>query len=675
MKTWLSKPSEALMGRLRYLHKFALIALVFFIPLATLTVLLFGKITDDIRFMEQERLGMEYIPTARQLLEHIPQHRGMTHAYLSGNTRFRDKILAKREHIDRLFAELSALDARLNSLLKTTDRIETLKRQWLDLKNRAFDMPANEAFNAHSQLIGELIALVRQAADASNLTRSQDLDTFYLMDAAINRLPALTDVMGQIRGLGSGIAASGELPSDKKVRLAVLMDQARRGSRELHHALEIALHQNASLEQRLQGLDSSVLNSMNEFFILVATELLEASTISVAADDIFDSGTQALTGAFQLYDATLTALDEVLAERIATSRFIAYTIIAGVTALVLLALWLFAGFYRATIASIGQINHAIQRFAEGDLRTRLDLRVNDETQQIAKNFNAMAEQVNLLVGKIAHAAQKMAASSEQLSTVTAGTSQSVDRQQAQTEQVATAMNEMSTTAQEVSNSISSSAQAAQEANGETEKGHQMVNQAIQAIQQLAGQIENAAEVIQKLESDSESISSVMDVIRGVAEQTNLLALNAAIEAARAGEQGRGFAVVADEVRTLAGRTQQSTEEINQMVERLQSGSREAVSVMSQSRQEAQRVVEQASLAGESLSAISAAVARISDMSAQIASAAEEQTATAEEINRNVTEIFEMSNETSTAAQQTAQASSELAQLGAELQQLVARFKT
>jgi methyl-accepting chemotaxis protein len=169
---------------------------------------------------------------------------------------------------------------------------------------------------------------------------------------------------------------------------------------------------------------------------------------------------------------------------------------------------------------------------------------------------------------------------------------------------------------------------------------------------LAEQIENTANVIHQLEEDSENIGKVLDVIKGIAEQTNLLALNAAIEAARAGEQGRGFAVVADEVRTLAGRTQESTAEINQVIEKLQLGSQKAVDVMNKSREDAQSVVEQATQAGTSLSVISTAVERINDMSSQIASAAEQQNSTAEEINRNITNISELGQETTSGAQET-----------------------
>ncbi|EHQ53103.1 methyl-accepting chemotaxis sensory transducer [Ectothiorhodospira sp. PHS-1] len=333
-------------------------------------------------------------------------------------------------------------------------------------------------------------------------------------------------------------------------------------------------------------------------------------------------------------------------------------------------------FARSIVNPIRYVGATLRDIAdgEGDLTRRLKVTGRNELADLALAFNAFAERIHELVRQVSVATSQLASASEQLSTTSEETREQVRHQHSETDQVATAMNEMTATVQEVARNASEAAQAAQETQHETHAGSQVVKQTITSIEALAGEVENAAEVIGRLSTDSEEIGKVLDVIRGIAEQTNLLALNAAIEAARAGEQGRGFAVVADEVRTLASRTQSSTKEIQAMIERLQSGTSGAVKVMEQGRGKARESVSQAARAGQSLETINQAIAGINDMNAQIASAAEEQSAVAEEINRNVSNISHSVDQTSRGAAQIASASDELARLAADLQVRVGGYR-
>ncbi len=347
--------------------------------------------------------------------------------------------------------------------------------------------------------------------------------------------------------------------------------------------------------------------------------------------------------------------------------------IAGVLALIALSMgfW-FSGLLSRPILSLTNTIEAIKNNL--DLTQRADIHSNDELGQAATAFNTLMEQFHSSIQQANDASSRLASTAEETSAITESTKQIVRSQTTETVAVATAISEMKETVAAVANSAANASLAADEANQQTIAGQQAMELTISQIQTLTTEIDSASHVARELEQNSDEISTVLDVIQGIAEQTNLLALNAAIEAARAGEQGRGFAVVADEVRTLASRTQDSTEEIKKMIDKLQQGSRRAVTTMEQSREMASESVDKASTTGKILLTIVEAVSKINDMSTQIASASEQQSAVAEEINGNVIQIREMNEQTAAGAEQTSEASSDLSHLATELQILVERFK-
>ena len=342
--------------------------------------------------------------------------------------------------------------------------------------------------------------------------------------------------------------------------------------------------------------------------------------------------------------------------------------------LILTALCAF--FVLRIIHPINHLQATMQDIAagEGDLTQRLPEEGNDEITKVATAFNQFVSKIQKTLIETSDSMHELNSDANTLSDIAHQNSECVNRQRAETQQVATAITEMAATVQEIAQSADSAASAAREANSEAGQGKEAMVHTVNAIDSLTVEVTNAAEVINKLELDSESIGSVLDVIRGIADQTNLLALNAAIEAARAGEQGRGFAVVADEVRTLASRTQESTSEIHSIIDNLQSGTRNAAHVMNKGLSTARQTVETAGRAGNALDNIVQSVSTIMDMNTQIATASEQHTTAAQEIDRCVVQISEVSETAADGSNKTADKSQEITDLGEKLQSLVTQFK-
>uniref|UniRef100_A0A7C2BBC0 Methyl-accepting chemotaxis protein n=1 Tax=Pseudomonas graminis TaxID=158627 RepID=A0A7C2BBC0_9PSED len=376
----------------------------------------------------------------------------------------------------------------------------------------------------------------------------------------------------------------------------------------------------------------------------------------------------------QLLDASEQLNVSQNAKRDADTRQAQSTL--GITTLVALILGVLAAWVitRQITVPLGQTLVAVERVASGDLTQNLSVDRRDELGQLQGSIQRMTVELRELIGGIGEGVTQIASAAEELSAVTEQTSAGVNSQKVETDQVATAMHEMTATVQEVARNAEEASEAAVAADLQAREGDKVVNEAIAQIELLATEVGHSTEAMAELKRESDKIGSVLDVIKSVAQQTNLLALNAAIEAARAGEAGRGFAVVADEVRSLAQRTQKSTEEIEELISGLQNGTRQVATIMDNSRELTVSSVELTRRAGTSLENITRTVSAIQSMNQQIAAAAEEQSATAEEINRSVLNVRDVSEQTSAASEETAASSVELARLGSHLQALVSRFR-
>ena len=467
------------------------------------------------------------------------------------------------------------------------------------------------------------------------------------------------------------------------VELSKLIQQARFEVRSYTYSGKPEFEQNANtaIDAALTGLNTLPGSIPSEYLgkLKDASDALKAYRGAVGQyRDAQLLNQQALAKMSGLGDSLLTLSSQLSAsqnlKRDADSAQ-ARSMLGIATALALLfgviAAWAIT---RQIVTPLLHTLHVVERVASGDLSQDLHVERKDEIGQLQNSIQRMTVNLRALIGGISDSVTQIASAAEELSAVTEQTSAGVNSQKVETDQVATAMHEMTATVQEVARNAEEASEAAVAADQQAREGDRVVKEAITQIERLASEVGNSTDAMTELKRESDKIGSVLDVIKSVAQQTNLLALNAAIEAARAGEAGRGFAVVADEVRSLAQRTQKSTEEIEALIAGLQKGTQHVATIMDNSRSLTVSSVELTRRAGSSLENIARTVSAIQGMNQQIAAAAEQQSATAEEINRSVLNVRDVSEQTSAASEETAASSVELARLGNHLQMLVGKFR-
>jgi len=671
----LFNPAVSIMSRLSYPKKIALISVFFLLPLIVVSVLLSKELNLKIEVTEQEQQGLRYIQVVRQLYQHLPEHRGMMNGYLNGSVEFKEKILLKRQLITADIAAIDVVDARFGAEFVTQQHWQSIKQDWQALERRALSGEAADIFAAHTALIKKVYALLGKVSNGSGLALDSYINTYAVVDALVYRLPLIGESLGQLRGMAMGAVVVSEISLLQRVQLGLIMGELSSSYSAVKEDIDISLRENEGWKNNYGPSLLATEQQLIQFNAMITKGVLETELITLDADTIFNEGSKTIASVYRLYDDFFLGLDGLFVARQAELTAVRNTVMGLIVITSLVVLYLLVGFYLAIINTIRTLDDSMRRVAAGDLTVNVESGSQDELDNIAASLNKMIEQMRGLMSQLGEHSSLLASASTELSATTEGSKNTALAQQQQADQIASSMSEMVVSINDASSNATMASADASDADSEANEGGAVIRQTIVSIEGLAEDVNAAAAEVAKLEQNSIDIGSVLDVIRSIADQTNLLALNAAIEAARAGEHGRGFAVVADEVRTLAGRTQESTEQIQEMVERLQSNTKKSVSVMEANKLNADKVANDAANASESIDKIVSKVAQIMGKTNQVASATEGQVLVAKQIDSRVDEVSGGAHSSVAAAGEIALASEELARLANELQGVVSHFKT
>ncbi|PTS75498.1 methyl-accepting chemotaxis protein [Aeromonas sp. HMWF036] len=664
---WIFNPAIRLGNQLSFKYKFLLWSCLMLLPLAYSMTNLLGRLQDDNAQANRELAGVINLAPIPAIEQALLTHRNLMtrHAYEV------DPV-----GDDQLKAAAQAVEQSLQAFADTRQNnpsFEVIQQGWAALQSEAGKLEVEQSNLRHDKLLTEVRHLYKHITAASSLIQDPALGTYYMVILASERLPQLRDLLAQVRDRAATIADFGLFQAEGYSGLRFRLDLISATLQELEADLTL-LYQiepayRAELGQQTDALIQLVRQGVETMENkMMKDQLVQLSTKEVQAlGDKMDEAITALAGQVR------QRLEADLRQRLAANQRHFWWVTAPLTVSLQLYLYLMIGAYLSLRDTVGRVRDIAARVNAQDLSQHIEIVGQDELAAISRDYNVTLETLRTLMLRVRENGVTVVESATEIEARTCRSQEVIADQQGETHQVATAIKELATTSQDMAGNALQAARMTQEAQNVVGQGEDVVERTIKAIDHINREVLRTADTIGQLEQQCSQIGGVISVIRGIAEQTNLLALNAAIEAARAGEQGRGFAVVADEVRSLANRTQGATVEIQQMIEQLQSGARASVTAMSAASHEAQEGVGLAQEAKQAFGAITEKVDRMVDTNAIIASAIEQQGAVVNEIERNVVRISDGSDEALQVANAARDAARQIHQLTEQLRAMVQSF--
>jgi methyl-accepting chemotaxis protein len=668
-------PAIMLMNKLSYAKKFGVISLTFFIPLLLLSYAIINQTYQSIQKTVIEQKSLTAIDDLLSIVDQASNYRDIGSVQV---------ILNNKEQLNSTAEQLeSSLYKNINSFTtkhrgtdvaaEVASKLPAWKKSFARVSENRQTIIADQ-FKTYHKVINEILFVANNAAQSSGISLDTNQNVQLLLNLVITDYPAYVESLGFAHSVGVFSIAQVYLNATVYDTLNDVYDAMDGTIRALNQSHSSLVKENPMFAKLFSKVFPSVEKDFSDVLSKLDEEVISANSINIKWTDFSDFYHTKLKNILTVREIAFTQLDAILESRKNELTQKLITVAVAIALVMLLIVYLYAAFFWSVRSTVGEFHDAAHKISAGDMRVRVSVASKDEMGELTSEFNVMVENIHSLMQAVQGTSTEVASAMEKVGKNASQSENAANEQLAQTEQVASAITEMAATAEEVNRQSGEAANSASQATEQAGQANQVVSETLSQITALAEEIMRSTEVINTLSENSENIASMLAVIKGIAEQTNLLALNAAIEAARAGEQGRGFAVVADEVRTLASRTQTSAQEIDEVMTSIHNGISSAVEVMGNSHMMAQDTVESSSQVRVALEQIVQMVGTISQINGQISTSASEQTQVARTIDENVVKINDLGRDTVNDAQHTVTAIKEVIQLTESLQEKMDRFQ-